>query len=38
MDGGESKMMNEPVIVRIMKMMRKNRSMTSAMNRQPSRS
>ena len=36
MDGGESKMMNEPVMVRIMKMIRKNRSMTSAMNRQPS--
>lgn len=31
-------MMNEPVTVKIMKMIRKHRSMTRAMNRQPSRS
>ena len=36
--GGESKITNELVTVKMMKRIRQHRSMTSAMNRQPSRS
>lgn len=35
-DGAESRMINEPVIVKMIKIIKKHRSITSAINRQPS--